>query len=273
MCDALQNGAFGYRLVSSAELVALAASGVLSRWEGNREIDSGRVAKLFADQLSLIDSGREPTLFSPCPVVIYSQPGTGSVLVDGQHRLEVLKLLSEARPSFSAWILLCTCAGAGAGPLPSVHEVFERVNSGTPVPAAYYNDRVGAMLGAFAAAMSVRYQSAVSKAAHPQRPNFNLQQVRDSMSSHLPFRDAVIDRLVTVGDLMAIVVRENDIEALVTGSGSRCRLPASVIERAKRTGFHLGLRDGWPLAVASMAAAEAREATLRRLEEATRERG
>lgn len=249
--QALTNGDFKYELVPAGTLLAQLRDGELALWECNREVDAERVARLTASQRALLVAGKEPSLFTPAPVVLYG-PGAGPsrwLLLDGQHRLKVLAgLVGEFPRLLGQPMLVCTASG------PTEFEVFERVNSGTPVPALYYNRKVSGVVGEFVRRLQERYPQAVSKAAHPHRPGFNPSKVRDEMTNHVPFRDAVLDGLVTATALMELADEENSVEELVTLEGTRPRVPASVVERARKTKFHLGLRDGWPLALAAASA-------------------
>ncbi len=252
-------GVFEYSPTTVGGILDLAATDRLRPWEYNRGVDRARVARMYAEQVNLLRVRGQTTLFTPVPIVVYSAPGEPYTLLDGQHRLEVMRLLTATNPGLRAsQLLLCVARG----PVPTAHEVFERVNSGTPVPAAYYNQKVNDVLTQYTASLEVRFPAAISKAPHPHRPNINLGRVREEMSAHLPFRDAIIDGLIAPADLLELTLRENDVETVVSQSGPRSRTPASAVERAGRTHFHLGLRDGWAVALASAAAKKANDAVV-----------
>lgn len=243
---AFRIGSVTYVLASAVDLLAQSRDGRLRLWGQNRRVDQARVDRLYEDQVRHLFAQRELTLFTPAPFVVHALPRGAAELLDGQHRLAVLRRLEETHPQSIAdlWVVVCSIAGQTA------EAVFERVNSGTPVPAAYYNQKVGAVVKAYLAEVTLRYPAAVSKAPHPHRPNINLARVCDEMTAHLPLRDAIIDGLVTPADLLGVTLEENSIERQVTAAGPRKGLPASAVERARRTNFYLGLREAWPVAVA-----------------------
>jgi len=242
-----------YELITGAYLLRLVGSASLRDWEGNRDRDGERVARMKESQLALLSAGRPTNLFMPVPITVCRYQNA-LLLVDGQHRLAVLQALSRegALDAEGVELLLCVVPCAAAA---DVEETFVRINAGTPVPAAYYNQRVKRVLDEFLGLLARAHPKAVSAAARPQRPNYNKSRVRDEMSAQIPLRDAIIDNRVTAQRLAEVALAENEIERVVVDGGARRKLPESCLARAAKTGFYLGLREGWSVAVALRAAA------------------
>jgi hypothetical protein len=248
------SGGISYRICSGKQLLELCDAGKLRVWEFNRALDEARVARMTEEQLARIQRGQSVSLFMPTPVTV-CRLGEGLLLMDGQHRLAVLRRLAQ-NPGYDAGsveLLLCEAACSRAEEL---EETFVRVNSGTPVPASYYNRRVLAVLDEFIAELVVKFPKAVSKAARPQRPNFNGARARDEMATQIPLRDAIIDGKLTAAALMAVALEDNALEKAITSTTTR-KLPESALNRAAKTDFYLGLREGWAAATALRAAAQA----------------
>jgi len=247
------SGNVSYRLFTGKQLLGLSDAGGLRVWEFNRALDVARVDRMVEDQLARIRRGEPVNLFMPTPITV-CWLGDGHLLMDGQHRLAALRRLAQA-PGCDAEkveLLLCEVACARAE---DVEETFVRVNSGTPVPASYYNRRVLAVLEEFIAELTKRYPTAVSKAARPQRPNFNGARARDEMAVQIPLRDAIVDGKLTAAALLAVALEDNALERAITATTAR-KIPESALNRAAKTGFYLGLREGWAAATALRAVAQ-----------------
>jgi hypothetical protein len=241
-----------FRLTSAADLLKMKQTGAFSVWAFNRDLDEDRVARMYDAQVKLLKEKRPFTLFMPTPVYVCACADASLVLVDGQHRLAVLELLAKRPDVRAAEIELMLCVvNCGAGQ--TVDDVFIQINSGTPVPSAYYDKKVRVLLSQYVAFLETEYPLSVSRAPRPQRPNFNVTSVRDEMSSLVAFRDAVIDGRISLELLCEATREENRVETAIPVE-SRRKIPESVLLRAERTGFYLGLRDGWSVAVALRAA-------------------
>jgi hypothetical protein len=243
-----------YSVTTGQQLIELHNSRSLLPWEFNRDVDAPRVARMYELQVERIRQGQRPNLFMPVPITVGRMSSGGALLLmDGQHRLAVLQRLAQSglQPLEAIEIVLCEVV---CDNLDDLEDLFVRINSGTPVPAAYYSKKVAVLLDEFTRALAAEFPAAVSAAPRPQRPNFNKSRVCDEMSSQLALRDAIIDGKVTPDHLIAAVHEENAIEMLVPVSARRA-VPASVLARASKSGFFLGLREGWPTVVALRASA------------------
>jgi hypothetical protein len=247
-------GSVEYRLITGTTLLKMKKDGALITWEFNRDLDEDRVMRMYDSQVALLTKDLPLNLFAPAPIYVCRTPGgkqIGSswVLIDGQHRLAVLGLLYKRSDVQTDKIEILMCSIV-CGPGRAIDDVFVQINSGTPVPSAYYDKKVKCLLADYVAFLEKEFSASVSKAPRPQRPNFNTTAVRDEMSTQMLFRDAVIDGRITLKMLTEATLEENVIEKAIPHR----KLPDSVLNRAARTGFYLGLRDGWPTAVALRAA-------------------
>jgi hypothetical protein len=244
-----------FSFVSGQELLAWP----LEKWVYNRDVDAKRVARICRLYEEQTRAGMK-SLFLPLPITVCYLAGA-AILVDGQHRLVALRQLSEQRPELMAGIELAVCE-VGCVSEAEVEHTFMRINTGTPVPAAYYNQKVDELVSSFLAALAEQFPGAAAppETKRPQRPSYNPRFVKDQMSSVTPFRDAAIDGALSVHDLMIIALKENAVEAVAAKSPShRPGVTAGMYENAKKSGFYLGVRANWAGDVATRAAGEAAE--------------
>jgi hypothetical protein len=249
-----------YRLITAGWLLAAAREGRLSPWQYNRATDEARVIRMLRDQVGRLEKGQPFTLFLPVPITVCRLGGV-TYLMDGQHRLAVLQRLSDTCPAAVAGVQLALCTVECREP-GDLEDVFIRINSGTPVPAAYYAQKVSRVLDEYLHQLRLRYPHAESDAEHPQKPRFNLRRTRDAMSSHLELRDAIIDGWLSAERLLEVTEHENRVEAafLAAPGAARMKTPSSrCLKYAASTGFYLGLRDGWALTVSIQALLGGRE--------------
>lgn len=223
-------------------------------WEYNRQVDGDRAARIADAQAANLEEGngrQAASVMLPTPITFCLQGGK-RLLMDGQHRVRALQLLRERGLALDQIdVLVCelTC-----GTPEDVENAFVRINCGTPVPAEYYSKKVRRVLDDFGDEFVQEFPAAISASLRPQRPNANIGIAKTEMSTHIPLRDAIIDGRVKAKDLMDILRAENSIEEKVAAGKPRGVTPL-MLDRAKKSGFFLGLRSGWPIAVAARAAA------------------
>lgn len=275
-----RNKKVSYRVVRGAELVKARRAGELVTWEFNRALDEERVSRMTQDQIGRLERGDPLTLFLPVPVTVCALGGDACFLggdacflgddrcinvggvtyvMDGQHRLAVLTTLVEharteiSAPARTAELLLCTVTCATAAEL---EDVFVRINSGTPVPAAYYDKKVDELLAGYCERLIGLWPLAHSEAARPQRPSFSVRRVKDAMSSQALLRNAIIDGRLTAETLVAITDRENTLERNLQGTeGAGKGIPDRCLKGAIKSEFYLGLRKEWATDIALRAIA------------------
>jgi hypothetical protein len=231
-------------------------------WEHNRRLDEARAAKLAELQHQLTsqqaaeggERGRAMSLFLPTPITFcWLADGAARTrfLIDGQHRLQALRLLA-ARDFDLASLDLLVCEILCESP-EAMEEAFVRINSGTPVPSEYYDSKVRRVLTAFSELFARKFALALSDSARAPRPYTNLDLMKTEMSAHIPLRDAIIDGRVQADDLLELVLAENAVEKIVEGKGAK-GVTTAMVARARKCDFFLGLRAGWPTAIAARAA-------------------
>lgn len=249
----LNSGKTKYSVRKGNNIAKLWADGTIVPWEFNRTVDAERVARIVEGQLRRVKAGDNLTLFAPMPIVL-CELGATTLLMDGQHRIASLMQLQASADSQVAEaannveVVVCTEVCASDGEL---EELFERINTGTPVPAAYYAKKVDQLLTEYTKKLVGQWPHAHSKAERPQRPSFNDRRVKDVMSSNPEFRDAIIDGKITADALAKLTERENEIERnLQAGASASKAIPERCLKGAIKSGFYLGLQKDWPAKIA-----------------------
>jgi hypothetical protein len=183
-------------------------------------------------------------------------------LIDGQHRIQALRLLASRDFDLASLdLLVCEILCES---LEAMEEAFVCINSGTPVPSEYYDSKVRRVLTAFSELFAHKFGSALSDSARAPRPYTNLDLMKTEMSAHIPLRDAIIDGRALAEDLLELVFAENAVEksAIVGGKGAK-GVTTAMVARAHKCDFFLGLRTGWPTVIAARAALPSEDAKLR----------
>lgn len=160
-------------LCTGEDLVRLVASLEVELWAQNRTVDPARAYALS----EALARSEDPEFLGPCPVFIAVLPDGKKYLLDGQHRHAALARHSVPE-TFHLFIAHVQLAGA--------HELeaeFERINCGTPVPAEYWDKKVGRVAGDFLAALARRWPGAAAVADRPHRPRYNARRAWPSCAS------------------------------------------------------------------------------------------
>jgi hypothetical protein len=227
------------------ELVAAHGSGGFTLWAYNRAVDGAR-ARTIANSYSsaAYDAG-------PMPLVIGQLPDGSAYLLDGQHRLAAGKLLGPRAALVEIEVVYEPCADDA-----DLRRVFRLINSGTPVPAAYYDDSMAEFIGRAYTLMKDRWRLAHAVSDKPKRPNFSEASVRLCLDNPT-CRDAVGRGLLTPG----ILIQELERVSLEVDLAYR-RSPELAADRygtkgfptlypvAVRKGFCAGLILAWGLRIA-----------------------
>lgn len=245
--DNLEGGRKTICIMEGADLTALRPA--LIRWPHNRDLDKERALRLAQTEEKLFErTGRYG--FSVTPVVV-SLFEAQHFLLDGQHRIQAWETLGC--PNKTEWeVHVVRCASKA-----EVDELFLWVNSGTPVPAAYYSELTRDIITEFLNELGRRYPD-VPRSGKCQRPRYVREKVLDEISETTKLRDAIIDGKVKADDLLttaeAINERKRDLYA---GSERLRKAEHKCYEMAERLGFFMGLDPDWPTAVASETARKA----------------
>lgn len=138
--------------------------------------------------------------FSDTPLVLCRIKNSGLFLVDGQHRYLAWKTLE--RPEAADWIIdIVSCDS-----LADVEAHFVRINSGTPVPAIYYDQKAALVVREFIQAIEMEHPGIVEyeDEKKPQRPRFNRTTYEEALCGATAgaLRRAIVDQKVDCTLLM-----------------------------------------------------------------------
>ncbi len=246
----LDVSAFSYHLVNGSHLLGLNPQ----EWALSRPLDEGHVDRLSRTQAERVTrEGRQPDLFLPNSITVAMFHGQ-CIIMDGRLRLEVLRRLAGSGIDPSS-VMLSLCE-AQCGSQEEVEELHIRLNAGVALPASYYKKKFAGWLSDLMNVLMQAFPKAVSASDNPRRPKFNPTLVKKQLSSLPELQAAVTEGRLTVVAMMTMLHAENEIERKVSSVGSFGRgLTASLITKAKMSGFALGLRGNWPLTVAVRALA------------------
>lgn len=222
-------------------------NGALKHYKWNREIDGRRVERIVADQVAAHQARGALDAFSPSPIHIASMGGE-CFLVDGQHRLAAFGELAARGLADGVAMIAVTTACASEM---EIDDLFQRINVGTPVPAAYYDRLVHEVLSAFAERLAAAYPLAVAITASPIRPRFRVDAVIRDMSANQALRDGIKDKTITADAIWAAAERENEFQKQILQADHHIdKPPPKCIAAAIRSNFYLGLEKQWPATIA-----------------------
>jgi hypothetical protein len=247
----LDETAFTYSMTDGAQLLGLNPQA----WALSRPLDEARIDRLAHTQAERVTHGvRSFDLFLPTPITIAMLQGPlpRCIVMDGRLRLEVLRRLAGGGID-PATVRLSLCEVRCAS-LEEVEELHSRLNAGAALPPLYYKKKFAEWLDEFAEALAEAFPRSVSASDQPRRPNFNKVLVKKELARSSELRSAVAAGKLTVASMLTVLRAENEIEGKLSAFVSK-NLTASLIAKAKKSGFALGLRSNWLMSVAVRALA------------------
>ena len=214
----------------------------LNPWSHNRPVDMDRAEQLAAFQRKEYLVCKEYS-FDVLPVSVAFWENALYV-VDGQHRLQAWKMLGF--PEVAKWdvnVHLCEREA-------DVQQVFENVNSSTPVPANYYSEKVSQVLNAFLERLMSEYPDA-HREGKVAKPRFAPQTVREALGSYPDLREYIQRGQITAADLMRAAQHQNNIKR----HEYKHRAAPRTYKMAEKIKFFLALENPktWPTTVAAEA--------------------
>jgi hypothetical protein len=253
--NCLSDEAFSYQVITGSQALDLEAQA----WAVSRPLDESRVQKLYREQAKRLTQGLSPSLFLPVPITVAVLRGRGQAdqhyIMDGQHRLEVLRRLNQSE---QGTVRLSMCK-VQCGTQEELEELYVRINDGAPLPASYLKKKFATWVGQFTALLVKAFPKAISASERPRRPNFNPVLVRERLQTLPALRKAVSLGTITAEKMLRMVHTENAIEAQISAaaqiSAGGWKITPSLLRKANETQFPLGLRRDWPVTIAVRALA------------------
>ena len=231
------------RTASGRELLDGRGSGKIRPWVHNREVSRSRAEQIAANAAEAADPwffGAPPVYL--CRTTVGGEAGDTWDIIDGQHRLEALTLM-ERPEDYELTVVEVTVANED-----EKRREFERINSGTPVPAVYWSARTRDTLEEFARMLREDFPKAAQDKSTPQRPRYNTQRVIMDMSKNIGLRDGVCAGRISAAGLREAAHRVNVEERARVAAGEYAATPKCV-RGAEMTGFYLGMNKSWPALV------------------------
>ena len=205
-------------------------------WEFNRPVDEDR-AKLMV--------GKVDFLLTPITICKITDQ---YFLIDGQHRYR--SWILSGQPLDTEWLIhIITCEHESV-----ILKLFEVVNSGTPVPAAYYNKRIERLIEDYLRLVVNKWPDAESKSDLPIRPRFNRRTIKDLISNNVSFVKLLMSGVEISAKIMFDKTFEyNETIKLKINTGLLTIDSEKCLSVAKKIDFFIGLegRD-WPSRIASI---------------------
>jgi hypothetical protein len=203
----------------------------------NRALDHDRVERIAKQQeIKFLECKKFDFYFNPIVVCKYQKD---QFLIDGQHRVATLKKLKakfcNIFDNVNCIVLFITCENEQ-----DIAYNFERVNSGTPLPASYYHKKISQVLKLYAKWLETKFQSAVSSSEKPRRPNFNVDLVKKEISLDEKFKIACGEGKITLDVLIKATEMQNDIAKELYESYEHKLLTSGIKSKISSSAFYLG---------------------------------
>lgn len=203
----------------------------------NRPIDHERVEKIIQQQeIKFKETGRFDFYFNPIVVCRHLEK---LYLIDGQHRVATLKRMHTKYKSYfqdiHCIVLFIQCKTEQ-----DIAYNFERVNSGTPLPPSYYNQKISTILDQYCAWMNKKYSSVISQSTVPRRPNFNLDLLKKEMSLDEKFKIATMEGKISTDILINATNFEMDLAKENYQEYESKNLSETMCKKIQTSKFYLG---------------------------------
>jgi hypothetical protein len=212
--------------------------GSIALWEHNRIVSEDRVCALA----SALEASRDPELLGPLPIILARLPNGSTYVLDGQHRISALARV-DTPGRFCAFV-----CDARVPDFAAMAAEFERVNCGTPVPPAYWDDKTRHVLAEFLARLRLQWPRGASDSLRPIRPRYCEKALAEALSSVDGLRDAIRDGL-GADDLFAAAAVVGEYAKRVHFDAAPPGARDRALKIAETTGFYLGLENKWPTKV------------------------
>lgn len=254
---------YHYRVFTGLELLSMHLAGRFSAYAWNRPVDKRRAAAIAASVVS-----RGAHSFGPAPVVVACVDGLpeASYVIDGQHRLEALRVIAASDgddPLRALEVPVCYVQCADGG---EVDAEFRLVNQGTPVPPAYFDEEVRIALLRVADLLVAAYPKASVASDKYQRPRFNAVHVIERLSQHSAVRSAICESRVKPEEIFADIQalnaeyrRQFASEESTEAAMKNYKLTDCIVVRLEKTNFFLGAMSDWTPLVADRLSLRAEE--------------
>jgi hypothetical protein len=174
------------------------------------------------------------------------------VLIDGQHRKEVLNRLANSKEhEETANQTPCRVKTIMVRLEQDIQEVFMAINFVSPMPASFYEAKIGQLQALYFNWLNQTYPGIVTKEEKiPNRPRISKKNCCEQMASVQLFASYVVAGTLTLEDLIEATKELNEAkqakeEKKCVGKGAN-----TVEGHMYKTGFYLGYdRDTWAMRV------------------------
>lgn len=237
-------------------------------YEHNRVVDKKNVARIVdaatreKTSTGLVDFRNNMICIGLAPASS-AKPGAAlvRVLLDGNHRMEALKLLGDHKNILAVlWVKRCRTQQ-------QFEDEFLKINCGTPVPSAYYSGKVAAIVNGLVDKIGHNYPDFEMWGSTAQRPKFRRTDISDTLTALKEFTNAVLDKDISPENLYDAFLEVNEeykakFDKLPPEEKKRPRADKNhpsgrMYEKMELHGFYVGMHDGttWARTVANNALA------------------
>eukprot|EP00980_Cylindrotheca_fusiformis_P023135 scaffold10187_cov195-Cylindrotheca_fusiformis.AAC.3 len=230
----------GSKRIHVAKADALSAIPV---WKKQRHYDYSRAKAMASDKMKTLHLGL------PGIIGVYENSDGGLSIVDGQHRVGMLKELQSRNPdNFDFDRILVEVYPQPDGMDQDAHaaEIFVEVNKALPVkqvdqPGVKASDKK--IIDESATILKDRFPEMFSESANCRKPHLNLDNLRESL-----FISNIIDRhsISTTKQMKDWILRQNEaMKSKFQVKSNQEFVPANALKKAQKYDFYLGLGADW----------------------------
>lgn len=217
---ALQSGKQTIHRISGKEMKSV-ISGVVS-YEHNRELKQRRAQRLATFEK---DRFAKEGTYSFCEQSISLCDFNGTLkLIDGQHRLRAWEILEQPEDTeFMITVFICISDE-------EVQNAFARINSGTPVPRAYYNRKALQVVRSALDQLEEKHHGIAGESKHVKRPKYYRPDVEQFfLQQNETFINAIMDKVITDDILYQTILEvSDDIYVRYRKDGVWRKIPANI---------------------------------------------
>ncbi|CAJ1903008.1 unnamed protein product [Cylindrotheca closterium] len=225
-------------------LVTAEALAAVPVWKKQRTYRHQRAKEMANDKMTTLHLGL------PGIVGIYESSDGNLSIIDGQHRIGMLRELKNRNPEgfdFEQILVEVYPQQEGMDETEHAQEFFSEVNKAQPVRLLDLPNMAKAshlkMINGAAKTIKEKYPDMFSESQRCRPPHLNEDNLRDAI-----FAASVIDRhsLKSPKQLQDWIMTQNEImQAKLQEEEAQQKVNAKALEKATKFGFYLGLGNDW----------------------------